>query len=244
MQATERKYKHKASDKTCFKHISNQKSWMQMSWFWWLIKTKRILLFSDLSWSNWKEFSYLVDVSWWSPSTSQLIISFNLLGKAWTGSWLGLEYAWLVKGLVTEALNTPFLVNCELGELASSWASSPSKSSKNIFCCQQTFRTRMVVGEATDSATDSGGCRGSSFLDSATDSGGCLGNNHHLRLQTGFSCCSNRSHRRVPKPMERSSCWNPTKEALRSCEEFWGLRTQDTKSGYMEIQQPSTQPKQ
>ena len=125
--ATERKHKHKAPDKTCFKHISNQKSWMQTIWFWWLIKLKRILLFSDLSWSNWKEFSYLVDVSWWSPSTSQLIISFNLLGKAWTGSWLGLEYAWLVKGLVTEALNTPFLVNCELGELASSWASSPSK---------------------------------------------------------------------------------------------------------------------
>ena len=81
MQATERKHKHKASDKTCFKHISNQKSSMQTCWFWWLIKLKRILLFSDLSWSNWKEFSYLVGVSWWSPSTSQLIISFNLLGS-------------------------------------------------------------------------------------------------------------------------------------------------------------------
>ena len=43
MQATEHKHKHKASDKTCFKHISNQKSWMQTTWFWWLIKLKRIL---------------------------------------------------------------------------------------------------------------------------------------------------------------------------------------------------------
>ena len=60
MQATERKHKHKASDKTCFKHISNQKSWMQTSWFWWL---KRILLFSDLSWSNWKEFSVSILVN-------------------------------------------------------------------------------------------------------------------------------------------------------------------------------------
>ena len=102
MQATERKYKHKASDKTCFKHISNQKSWMQMSWFWWLIKTKRILLFSDLSWSNWKEFSYLLG-SWLGLEHawllfSQLIISFNFMGKAWTGSWLGhcgLEHALL-----------------------------------------------------------------------------------------------------------------------------------------------------
>ena len=63
MQATERKHKHKASDKTCFKHISNQKSWMQTSWFWWLIKLKRILLFSDLSWSNWKEFSVSILVN-------------------------------------------------------------------------------------------------------------------------------------------------------------------------------------
>ena len=60
MQATERKHKHKASDRTCFKHISNQKSWMQTSWFWWL---KRILLFSDLSWSNWKEFSVSILVN-------------------------------------------------------------------------------------------------------------------------------------------------------------------------------------
>ena len=60
MQTTERKHKHKASDITCFKHISNQKSWMQTSWFWWL---KRILLFSDLSWSNWKEFSVSILVN-------------------------------------------------------------------------------------------------------------------------------------------------------------------------------------
>ena len=58
-------------------------------------QTEGSLLFNDLSWSNWKEFSYLVGLSWSSPSTSQLIISFNLLGKAWTGSGLGLEYAWL-----------------------------------------------------------------------------------------------------------------------------------------------------
>ena len=65
MQATEpkHKHKHKASDKTCFKHISNQKSWMQTSWFWWLIKLKRILLFSDLSWSNWKESSVSILVN-------------------------------------------------------------------------------------------------------------------------------------------------------------------------------------
>ena len=61
--ATERKHKHKAPDKTCFKHISNQKSWMQTTWFWWLIKLKRILLFSDLSWSNWKESSVSILVN-------------------------------------------------------------------------------------------------------------------------------------------------------------------------------------
>ena len=52
----------------------------------------------------------------------------QLAGQS-VNSWLGLEYAWLVhisfmvtliKGLATEALNTPFLVNCELGEPASS----------------------------------------------------------------------------------------------------------------------------
>ena len=63
MQATEHKHKHKAPDKTCFKHISNQKSWMQTSWFWWLIKLKRILLFSDLSWSNWKGSSVSILVN-------------------------------------------------------------------------------------------------------------------------------------------------------------------------------------
>ena len=119
----------------------------------------------------------------------------------------------LIKGLATVALNTPFLVNCELGEPASSWVSSPSTATQNILSCQQTFRTPMVVAETRMvvgdhvSATDSGGCRGKRRY-------------HHLLLQTGFSCCSNRSHRRVPKPMERSSCWNPTKAAFKSCQEF------------------------
>ena len=43
------------------KHVSN--TWMQTSWFWWLIKLKRILLFSDLSWSNWKESSVSILVN-------------------------------------------------------------------------------------------------------------------------------------------------------------------------------------